>query len=62
MKAKVNRDGCIGCGLCASTCPEVFRMADDGLAEVYVEAVPPEQEEAASEAREGCPVSVIDLS
>ncbi|MBE0601819.1 MAG: ferredoxin, partial [Firmicutes bacterium] len=35
MKATIDRDGCIGCGVCADTCPEVFRMADDGLAEVY---------------------------
>ena len=37
MKAEIDREGCISCGLCAATCPEVFRMADDGLAEVYSE-------------------------
>ena len=26
--------GCIGCGLCASTCPAVFEMDADGLAKV----------------------------
>jgi len=26
MKATVDREGCIECGLCASVCPEVFRM------------------------------------
>ena len=35
MKVMIDRDGCISCGLCAGTCPEVFQMADDGLAEVY---------------------------
>ena len=35
MIAKLDRDGCISCGLCAETCPEVFRMADDGIAEVW---------------------------
>lgn len=35
MKVWIDRDGCISCGLCATTCPEAFRMADDGLAEVY---------------------------
>ena len=31
MKYRVN-DGCIGCGLCADTCPKVFYMTDEGLA------------------------------
>ncbi len=41
MKAKLDRESCISCGLCAMTCPEVFQMADDGVAEVYQEEVPP---------------------
>ncbi len=61
MKAKVDRDGCIGCGICADTCPEVFRMADDGLAEVYVDQVPESAEESAAEAADSCPVSVITV-
>ncbi|HCM13445.1 MAG TPA: ferredoxin, partial [Lachnospiraceae bacterium] len=28
MKAKLDRSGCISCGLCAETCPDVFRIAD----------------------------------
>ena len=58
MKAIIDRDGCIGCGLCAGTCPEVFSMADDGLAEVISE-VNSDTEEGAKEAADGCPVSVI---
>ena len=61
MKAMIDRSGCISCGLCASTCPEVFQMADDGLAEVIVESVPAGSEELAAEARDGCPVSVITV-
>ena len=59
MKAKIDRDGCISCGLCPDVCPEVFRMADDGKAEVYVDEVPGGKEDAAEEAADGCPVSVI---
>lgn len=59
MKASLDRDGCISCGLCTQICPSVFRMAEDGIAEVYQEDVPPELEASAIEAQEGCPVSVI---
>lgn len=59
MKAVVN-DGCIACGACVATCPEVFQFNDDGVAQA-VGAVTPENEEAAMEARDGCPVSVIDI-
>jgi ferredoxin len=60
MKATIDRAGCISCGICEGACPEVFRMADDGLAEVYAE-VSPAQEACAKEARDSCPVSVISL-
>lgn len=61
MKATLDRSGCISCGLCAETCPEVFRMADDGVAEAYLEDVPAEVEDTAVQAQDGCPVSVITV-
>ena len=61
MKADIDRDGCISCGLCASICPEVFRMDDEDLAEVYVDEIPEEVEDTAQEAAESCPVSVINI-
>ena len=32
MKAYVDKDTCIGCGLCPEICPEIFKMEDDGKA------------------------------
>jgi len=61
MKAIIEREGCISCGLCAETCPEVFRMADDGLAEVYTDPVPESAEDTVKEAQDNCPVSVITV-
>jgi ferredoxin len=29
MRVTVDEESCIGCELCAETCPEVFEMADD---------------------------------
>lgn len=62
MKATLDRSGCISCGLCTETCPEVFRMADDGVAEVYQPEVPSDAEDKAMEAQDGCPVSVIAVT
>ena len=61
MKAIIDREGCISCGLCVEVCPKVFRMAEDGLAEVYVDPVPESEEKGAIEAQESCPVSVIKV-
>ena len=61
MKATLDRSGCISCGLCPETCPEVFRMAEDGIAEVYQPEVPEEAEGTAVQAQENCPVSVITV-
>ena len=58
MKVSIDRDGCIGCGLCTETCPEVFKMGSDGFAEVAAEPTP-ENEAAVREAADGCPGSVI---
>lgn len=61
MKAILDRSGCISCGICIDTCPEVFAMADDGIAEVIEEEVPEEAVDSAVEAQEACPVSVIEI-
>lgn len=58
MKAKVDPEICIGCGLCPSICPEVFRMEDD-KAVAYVAIVPKEVEESCKRAADECPVTAI---
>lgn len=60
MNAKIKRSGCIGCGLCIGTCPDVFGMADDGMAEV-IAAPGPDTLQCAKEAAANCPVSVITV-
>lgn len=59
MKAVIN-EGCIGCGQCASVCPEVFVMNDEEFAEVHGE-VTPENRPQVDEAVDSCPVAVIEV-
>ena len=59
MKYRVN-DSCIGCGLCAGTCPEVFSMSDRGVAVAIEMEVPEGDLDSAAEAKEGCPVEAIE--
>ena len=58
MKYKVN-DSCIGCGLCESTCPEVFSIQGDVAVAIDAE-VPESALASAAEAKDGCPVGAIE--
>lgn len=61
MKPRVNKDGCISCGICVSICPEVFQFDANGAAEAIVNSVPDGKFSEVEEARDSCPVNVIDI-
>ncbi|OGF26874.1 ferredoxin [Candidatus Falkowbacteria bacterium RIFOXYB2_FULL_47_14] len=58
MSISVNKDACIGCGACVATCPDVFKLGDDGKSEV----VSQNDTECAKKAAEGCPVQAITVA
>jgi ferredoxin len=51
----VDRDACIGCGLCASMCEDVFEMDDDFKAIVKSQ----KDSSCVKETIESCPVDAI---
>jgi len=53
--AKVDQDLCVGCGLCAQICSDVFDMGDDGKAVVKEGATA----DCVQDAVDQCPVSAI---
>lgn len=61
MKAAVDQGTCVGCGLCADTCPEVFEM-EAGTAKVIVSTIPANVESSCKEAAQNCPVESITIS
>ncbi len=61
MKANVDKDLCISCGLCPDVCPEVFSYDDDGKAIAKDEEIPEEYLESAQEAEDGCPTNAIEV-
>jgi len=61
MKAAVDPELCIGCGLCTSICPDVFFLNDEGLAEAVDQDIAEELLADAEEARDQCPVEAITI-
>lgn len=53
----VDQEVCIGCGLCMSIVPEVFRLNDAGVSEVYDQGGA--EREKIQQAIDSCPVSCI---
>ena len=51
-------DTCTACGLCVDTCPDIFEMGED-MAQVTVDQVPAEFEDAVQQAADECPVEAI---
>jgi ferredoxin len=61
MKVAVDHDLCIGCGICESTCPQVFVLTDEALSCVIVEEVSEELRDEVTEAVDSCPTECIRI-
>lgn len=61
MKAFVDPDTCMGCGVCETIAPNVFKLEAEPYAIVLVDVVAPEDEEAVREAMDSCPEGSITI-
>lgn len=68
MKVHIDRDGCIGCGVCEALCGEVFKLVDDGKSSIVEKhrkgelgegEVSSDLASCVENARDSCPVAVI---
>mgnify|MGYP002512647372 CR=1 FL=1 len=60
MQVHVN-GSCIGCGLCASTCPNECFNTNGGTAAAYSPEVGPDLADQVQAAADSCPVSAIEV-
>lgn len=61
MKAKVNKDLCIGCGACTAIASSIFEIDDDGLAKVVKDKIEDSKKEDVIDASESCPTEAIEV-
>ena len=57
-KVSVDASTCVGCGLCEQLCPEVFKLGEDGIAQVKGSEC---SQHNLSEIAEQCPVTAIKV-
>jgi len=57
---KINKEKCLGCGYCVSTCPEVFELGDDGKSEIKKGVDLKKHTDCLKEAKQGCPAGAIE--
>lgn len=58
---KHDRPGCIGCGSCASLCPDNWVMDSDGKSSPKKRAISDAEFKCNKEAADSCPVNVIHI-
>lgn len=56
-KVSIDRDACIGCGLCVSVMPEVFEFDEEGKARVHTQPAEGVEIDVAND----CPVGAIQV-
>lgn len=60
-RVHVDRELCIGAGLCVLAAPEVFDQGDDGLVVVLVDDALDDPDDAVREAARRCPSGALTL-
>ncbi|EJO5346165.1 ferredoxin [Clostridium botulinum] len=59
MKIEINKQKCIGCGLCKDIGDGLFQIGIDNKAELTIDPIPAIKEQYGKEAEYICPVNAI---
>lgn len=70
MKVYIDREACIGCGVCEALCPEMFRLVEDGKSSIVEKhrknnlgegEVETDLTACVESAKDSCPICVIKI-
>ena len=61
LKASVDKNTCIGCGICIDICPNIFEFDPQGLSEATVALIEPSLGNCVKNAADACPTHAIDV-
>jgi ferredoxin len=61
MRIAVDRDRCVGYGLCAETAPDLLELDDDGNLVIAAGELPPDAGGRAASAVRVCPVAALRI-
>ncbi len=59
MRVTVDRDRCVGNGVCEAMAPELFVVDDNGEVELRFTEIPPEQRQLVLDAVRSCPAQAL---
>ena len=59
MKVRVDKDSCIGCGVCVALAQEYFKLDEEGKSVTIKEDVAPGDEENVRNVAASCPTQAI---
>lgn len=60
-KVVINKDKCLGCGMCVGIESDVFDFDNDGLAKVNNDNINDDNKENVNNAIDSCPVAAIEV-
>ena len=60
-KVVINKDKCLGCGMCVGIESDVFDFDDDGLAKVNNDNINDDNKENVNNAIDSCPAAAIEV-
>lgn len=61
MQIEIDKNRCIGCGLCVFIAPDVFELGDDGKSRIKNGVDLEKNKELITQAKENCPAQGIEV-